>query len=75
MDIERRVSSGNIEELSRLLGTFDENLNIISRELQVFCRVDGLDIVISGADENVHIAQEVVKNLLVLVENGERVDG
>ena len=74
MDIERRVTSDNIEELSKLLGTFDENLNTIARELQVFCRVDGLDIVISGADENVHVAVEVVKNLLVLVQNGERVD-
>ena len=74
MDIERKVSVGNIEELSKLLGTFDENLNTISRELQVFCRVEGVDIVISGADENVHVAVDVVKNLLVLVENGERVD-
>lgn len=74
MDIERRVTAGSIEELSRLLGTFDENLNTIARELQVFCRVDELDVVISGADENVHIAAEVVKNLLVLVRNGERVD-
>jgi len=75
LDIERRVTAGNIEELSRLLGTFDENLNSISRELQVFCRVEGLDLIISGADENVHIAREVLKNLLILVENGERIDG
>ena len=75
MDIERRVTAGNIEELSRFLGTFDENLNSISRELQVFCRVEGLDLIISGADENVHIAREVLKNLLILVENGERIDG
>ncbi len=74
MDIERRVSADSIEELSKLLGTFDENLNCISRELQVFCRVEELDIVISGSEESVHIAKEVVKNLLVLVRNGERVD-
>lgn len=74
MDSERRVTAGNIEELSKLLGTFDENLNTIARELQVFCRVDGLDIVIAGSDENAHIAEDVIKNLLCLVENGERVD-
>lgn len=74
MEIERRVTANNIEELSHLLGTFDENLNSVSRELQVFCRVDGLDIVISGADENVHFAREVFKNLLVLAESGERID-
>lgn len=74
MDIERRVTAANIDELSKVLGTFDENLSAISRELKVVCRVDELDIIISGPDENVHIAKEVVKNLLVLAENGERVD-
>lgn len=74
MEIERKVNVQNLEELSKLLGTFDENLNTISRELQVFCRVEGMNIVITGADENVHVAEEVVKNLLSLVENGERVD-
>ena len=74
MDIERKVTVGSVDALSKLLGTFDENLNTVSRELHVFCRVEGTDIVISGADENVHAAEEVVKNLLILVENGERVD-
>ncbi len=74
MDIERRVTAANIDELSKVLGTFDENLSAISRELKVVCRVDQLDIIISGPDENVHIAKEVVKNLMVLAENGERVD-
>ncbi|MDE7400703.1 MAG: PhoH family protein [Clostridia bacterium] len=72
--MERRVTAANIDELSKVLGTFDENLSAISRELKVVCRVDQLDIIISGPDENVHIAKEVVKNLLVLAENGERVD-
>lgn len=74
MDIERRITASSIEELSKVLGTFDENLSAVSRELKVICRVDGLDIIISGPDENVHIAKEVIKNLLVLAENGERVD-
>lgn len=74
MDIERRITASSIEELSKVLGTFDENLSAVSRELKVICRVEGLDIIISGPDENVHIAKEVIKNLLVLAENGERVD-
>lgn len=74
MDIERRITAASIEELSKVLGTFDENLSAVSRELKVICRVEGLDIIISGPDENVHIAKEVIKNLLVLAENGERVD-
>ncbi|MDE7380176.1 MAG: PhoH family protein [Clostridia bacterium] len=74
MSTERRVCAGNVEGLSKLLGTFDENLNTISRELQVFCRVDGLDVVISGSDEKVLAAEDVLKNLLILAENGERID-
>ena len=74
MEIERRVTAGSVDELSKILGNFDDNLNVIARELKVFCRVDQLDIVISGAEENVHLAEDVLKNLLVLVESGERVD-
>ncbi len=74
MEIERRVTAGNVEYLSKVLGTFDENLNIVARELQVFCRVEGADVVIKGGESNVHIAKEVIKNLVALAENGERVD-
>ncbi len=74
MSGERKVTADNIEELSKLLGSFDENLNTVSRELQVFCRVEGLDVIISGTGENAHFAEEVIKNLLVLVQHGERVD-
>lgn len=75
METERRITASNIDDLSKVLGSYDENLSLISRELQVLCRIDELDIVISGEEEKVHIAKEVVKNLLVLAENGERVDG
>lgn len=74
METERRIKTKNVEYLSRVLGSFDENLNAISRELQVFCRVEGGDIIVSGGDENAHIAEDVLKNLYVLAENGERVD-
>ena len=75
MEIERRAAAESVEELSKVLGTFDENLNAISRELSVICRVDGLDIVIRGEEESVRIAADVVVNLLALAKNGERVDG
>ena len=75
MEIERRATAENVEDLSKVLGTFDENLNAISRELSVICRVDGLDIVIRGEEDSVRIAVDVVVNLLALAKNGERVDG
>ena len=74
MDIERRVTANSVDDLSKVLGNFDDNLNAIARELKVICRVDGLDIVVSGSDENVHLALDVLKNLLILVESGERID-
>ena len=75
MEIERRASAENVEDLAKVLGTFDENLNAIARELSVICRVDGLDIVIRGEEDSVRIAADVVVNLLALAKNGERVDG
>lgn len=75
MKVEKKITAKNVDVLSKILGTFDENLNCISRELKVVCRVEQLDIVVSGEDENVHVALDVIKNLLVLVESGERVDG
>ena len=75
MEIERRAAAENVEHLAKVLGTFDENLNAISRELSVICRVDGLDIVIRGEEDSVRIAADVVVNLLALAKSGEGVDG
>lgn len=74
MEIERRAAAESVEDLAKVLGTFDENLNAISRELSVICRVDGLDIVIRGEEDSVRVAADVVVNLLALAKNGERVD-
>lgn len=71
---ERRVSADNIEQLARVLGTFDENLNVICRQLCVVCRVEGLDCAISGEEQNVLVAEEVIKNLMGLAASGERID-
>ena len=74
MEITKRVSLGSVDRLSRVLGTFDENLNTLMHELGVTVRIEGLDAVISGPDEAAHQAAEVIKNLAVLSENGEKID-
>ena len=74
MEITKRVSLGGVDKLSRVLGTFDENLNIIMHELGVTVRVDGLDAVISGEDEPASQAADVIENLALLSENGEKID-
>lgn len=71
---EKRVSAFGMDKLQQVLGVYDENLNIIMRELGVSARVDGLDVIITGDDEACHQAQSVVENLLVLANAGEQVD-
>ena len=70
----RKINAGSADLLQKILGTFDENLNVIMRELAVFLRVDGSDLVITGADSDVAVAAAVVENLLLLAENGEELD-
>lgn len=69
-----RVSAGSVDKLAKVLGTFDENLNIIMREISVNLRVDGLDVIITGDGDRVRLAAEVVTNLFALTDTGERID-
>ena len=70
----RKISAGNADKLQRVLGTFDENLNLIMSELGVNLRVDGVNVVVSGAEECVIQASSVLENLFILAENGESLD-
>ncbi len=72
--VTKRVNLSGVDKLSRVLGTFDENLNTIMHELPVNIRVDGLEAVISGEDDAAHQAAEVIKNLAVLSDSGEKID-
>ncbi len=70
----RKISAGGADRLQRVLGAFDENLNLIAGELGVNIRVDGVAVVISGAEERVAQASSVIENLLVLAGNGESLE-
>ena len=70
----KRVEAGSMDKLQKILGTFDENLNVIMHELGVLVRVDGLTFVIEGVEEKVNQAAAVIESLLTLAENGEGVD-
>ena len=70
----RKISAGSADKLQRVLGTFDENLNIIMRELNVNLRVDGVNVVVTGTEDKVMQAVSVIENLLVLAENGDGPD-
>ncbi len=70
----RKISAGSADKLQRVLGTFDENLNLIMSELGVSVRVDGVNVIVSGVEDRVVQATSVFENLLILCENGESVD-
>ena len=49
----KRVEAAGVDKLQKILGTFDENLNIIMREFGVLIRVEGLEFIIEGEEEGV----------------------
>ena len=60
--------------LGEFLGVFDENLNLISRELDVVAFVDEGFIKLSGKKEKVEFAEKVVKTLSEVVNVKEPLD-
>ena len=70
----RKISADNADILQRFLGTFDENVNLIMQGMGVIVRVDGVKVVISGAEDRVNSAASVVESLLELAKKGESID-
>lgn len=66
------VDTGTLDKLQKLLGTFDENINIITRELGVSSHVDGTAVIFEGEADSV--AAAVVESLLKVIEAGEVID-
>ena len=74
MQTKTIVEAGDLDALQKLLGTLDENLNIVARELNVFLSVEGTNIRIAGEEGDVACAQRVLEGMLRLVRAGEGVD-
>ncbi len=70
----QKISAGGSDRLQRVLGAFDENLNLIASEFAVNMRVEGVTVIIAGDAEKVAQAASVVENLLVLAAGGESFD-
>lgn len=69
-----KIAVESTDELSVLLGVFDENLSIISRETGVDASVLSDGIKITGDVENVDVAKRVIEKLLELIKNREPID-
>ncbi len=71
--IKKTVELQSLDELSLLLGAYDENLTYLSRELGILAYVDGLKIRLEGEEEGVRLGESVLSAL----KNGagkERID-
>ncbi len=63
-----------MEKLQKVLGVFDENLVLITRELNVVSRVDGTQILLEGEEEAAAVGGQVLESLLTIAEAGENID-
>ena len=70
----KKIDAENADILQRVLGTVDENLNVLMHELDVIIRVDGVEVVVTGSEDKTAQAVSVLENLLALAANGESVD-
>lgn len=68
------IDAGNLDTMQKLLGTFDENLNIVTQELGVQASVDGVRLKVSGEEGSVVLAARVLEGILKLIRAGESVD-
>jgi phosphate starvation-inducible PhoH-like protein len=62
--VKQKVDVKSLDKLAKILGTFDENLNFLSRELSLVAYVDGVKILLEGEQENVAIGVSVLEALV-----------
>ena len=72
--ITQIVDAKSLDRLARVLGAFDENLNFLSRELQLIAYVEGVKIRLEGEAENVAIGANALTALLALAAEQEEID-
>lgn len=72
--ITQKLKVDNLEELSKLLGAFDENLDIISRETGAEITVFGEEIKVSGEEVLVELCITVLSKLLDIIRMHEIID-
>lgn len=74
MEICALVNGESMDKLQRLLGVFDENINVIASELNVVISVENNNIKITGEEASVLIAETVINKLMDIIKAGEPID-
>ncbi len=72
--ITKSIDTGSFDSLQKLLGIFDENLNTVTRELNISAFVNRLSVTLEGEEENVNLGADVLNALLSIISAGERID-
>lgn len=72
--VTQTVDTHSVDKLSKILGTFDENLNVLSAELGVIAYVEGAKIRLEGEESAVALGMEVLQALLKLAESSDEID-
>lgn len=62
----------NAEAVSTLFGIYDENIESLSKELNVDINAIGSEMTVSGEDENVDVATKTIMSAFTLINRGER---
>ena len=68
------IDTKEVDKLARILGTFDENLNFLCRELGVVGYVEGVKIRLEGEQNAVMLGGQVLSALVALAEKEEEID-
>jgi len=74
LTVKKTIELKSLDELSGILGTYDENLTYLSRELDILAYVDGMKIRLEGREEDVRCGESVIEALAQTVRSGERIE-
>ncbi len=68
------VACQTVDKLSKLLGIYDENLNLVAKEFSVTAFTENTDITVKGEANDVDLCATVLIKLLDIISSGEPLD-
>ena len=74
MEKQRETIKLNGIKVEDLIGVFDENVNLLNKELGVLFYLDDGSAVIEGEPEKVEFAKKLVQKLIDVLKTGELLD-
>lgn len=72
--MQTTVDAQSVDKLSAVLGAFDENLDLLMKQLQLIAYVEGVKIRLEGEAKQVEIGAKALTALIKLAGRGEQID-